>query len=103
MILTFGKHKGSHVRDVPTDYLQWLLHGGTFTFRSEWMKAQVKAEYDRRLNGSSESNHGGLTVDGVESVFRSLSRTWHPDRGGTTEAMQSLADMRDALISRCRG
>ena len=25
MVLTFGKHRGEEVEEVPTDYLNWLL------------------------------------------------------------------------------
>lgn len=25
MILTFGKHRGKELKDVPSDYLQWLM------------------------------------------------------------------------------
>jgi hypothetical protein len=103
LIFDFGKHRGAHVRDVPTDYLQWLLYGGKFTFRNPWMKEQVQAEYDRRVRreGDRGASRGGpgLTADQIEAAYRSTARQWHPDRGGTTEAMQALADYRDMLLS----
>jgi hypothetical protein len=105
VILDFGKHRGSHVRDVPTGYLQWLLYGGKFTFRNQWMKEQVQAEYDRRVRREDDRGGGagqptsGLTAEQIEAAYRSTARRWHPDRGGSTEAMQALADYRDMLLS----
>ena len=26
-VLTFGKHKGEDIEDVPSEYLQWMLSG----------------------------------------------------------------------------
>ena len=31
MRMPFGKHKGTHIRDIPTSYLEWLVENVEFT------------------------------------------------------------------------
>ena len=42
MVLTYGKHRGSDIRDVPREYLEWLLNSSQETV------AAIEAELERR-------------------------------------------------------
>jgi uncharacterized protein (DUF3820 family) len=41
-ILQFGCHKGKHISDVPTSYLDWLLGEG-------WVYPELKDQIERHL------------------------------------------------------
>lgn len=43
-ILTFGKYKGSEIKDIPADYLEW----GSSKLDSPKLKKEFQAELDRR-------------------------------------------------------
>lgn len=47
MILRFGKHKGEHISDVPTEYLEWLLSQNKNTV------ADLEEELERRIAAES--------------------------------------------------
>jgi hypothetical protein len=44
--LTFGKHRGRALRDVPTGYLRWLLSGCDNI--TQWLREEVREELRRR-------------------------------------------------------
>jgi len=46
MTLTFGKHKGADIKDVPLEYLEW----GSNKLESPKLKKQFKEEIKRRLD-----------------------------------------------------
>ncbi len=109
MILTLGKkYKGQNIEDVPTDYLDWMLNSGQFEIKSLWWQNAIRAELDRRAGEQQGRKYTpppppppvrGLTREMVESAYRTAARKWHPDRGGTKEAMQAMADLRDSLLA----
>ena len=43
--MPFGKHKGTPIRDLPSDYIHWVLEN--LNLRDELFKA-LSAEYERR-------------------------------------------------------
>jgi len=44
VVMPFGKHKGTPIRDVPTDYLQWLLQCGD-------VRGELRKEIESVLQG----------------------------------------------------
>lgn len=45
MQLRFGKHRGQHIAEVPSDYLRWILVNLDLF---EWQSEAIQAELDRR-------------------------------------------------------
>src|SRR5690606_22478203 len=96
--MPFGKHRGQPINRVPDDYLEWLL---TIELKP-WLRSEVSTELRRRECRSRSVAPAPTTSGGVNDVldtwFRRLSRTWHPDAGGTKEAMQALNDGRVLML-----
>jgi uncharacterized protein (DUF3820 family) len=97
----FGKYKGKHVRDVPDGYLRWCLRDcdclGT------WLRRSIEAELRRRANTDADAGagrSGGALVDLPALIRRwhaEMSLLFHPDRGGSTAAMQAINHGADRL------
>ncbi|HEX3151234.1 MAG TPA: hypothetical protein VHR66_24360 [Gemmataceae bacterium] len=105
--MNFGKHRNKELKDVPLDYLEWMLFSGKYEFRSISLEAAIREEYDQRINPpkADRPNWGSppkqaVTPDSVDETFRTLSRKYHPDCGGSNEAQQALSDFRDAMLKR---
>ena len=51
IVLTFGKHKGKKLEDVPTDYLEWLVSKA----RDEWMREAAAAVLEAKTASTDNS------------------------------------------------
>ena len=45
-IVSFGKHKGTHIKKVPTDYLRWCVN--------EFKKGKYKTMFEKELKNRNE-------------------------------------------------
>ena len=98
MILKFGKHKGYPIEEIPDGYLQWLFFLETLDRDIEQaVKAEVAARWpDKiqllikppRLRASRKKNPPEQAA--IKTIFRELAKQFHPDRGGSTDAMAAL-------------
>lgn len=104
--MPFGKHRGHRLVDVPTDYLLWCLR--ECSSMKPWTRDAIRREVDRRQYGrreeerrtSSSSSSSSPPVQWaavIQTWYRELSMRWHPDRGGTNEAMAAINDARQRL------
>src|SRR5262245_22954466 len=110
--LTFGKYKGKRINKLPTDYLVWCRD--KCDILTDELRAAIEGELADRADappeGAEESAAGqeaprppkvsplGQTLAGdVRMLFRSLALKYHPDRGGSHEAMRALNDFHDQL------
>jgi hypothetical protein len=87
----FGKYKGFLLRDIPTTYLAYAIE--TFDLPDELMDGLRSEMVDRLELGNYKSD-----FNKVQSIYRQLSKRYHPDAGGTKEAMQAINDFRSALL-----
>jgi hypothetical protein len=89
MTLDFGKYRGYSIRDVPREYLDWLLDSNRRTVR------EIEAELERRdrLDDAELSWAERL----VQAGFRALAQQNHPDRGGNTRDMQAINAANEAM------
>jgi hypothetical protein len=109
--LTFGKHRGCRLDQVPLGYLAWLIESGVA--RQYGLIEAARAEIVSRHNldhVSYMSHHSGaalrLSADIDADVLRrlvvagrrSLARELHPDIGGDLGDMQSVNAATDFLI-----
>lgn len=93
MILAFGKYKGQLLEDVPDNYLEWLDE-------QEWVKGLTRqaldAELKRRfLKSGYTPEPPGFSC--ISSLYKELAKKYHPDKGGSNEAMQAINEFYTAL------
>jgi hypothetical protein len=111
--LNFGKHKGKLVGDVPTSYLFWAwttcenLDYFTRQAIAQELRSRgcdtgygsARGESSRQANAQAGARSGAM-ID-LRAVladwFRQMSRRWHPDTGGSDEAMMAVVDGHDRL------
>jgi len=91
MRMPFGKFKGCEIEEIPTEYLRWLE--GNIPLRGS-----LAIEVDRVLFGNHKLTVA-LDRSTVKRVYRALSLEFHPDRGGSNEAMQALNRFHDELMA----
>jgi hypothetical protein len=99
--MPFGKHKGRLIADVPTGYLQWMLD--TIHDLRPSLRYEVEQELRRRdfdPPPEREANDPSPPVQWsaiISTWYRGLARDYHPDRGGTVEAMQAINEAHERL------
>jgi hypothetical protein len=109
--MPFGKWKGRLLTAIPYSYLSWLLREAT-TIDDDLYDA-VQAELRRRLvdgdagddGGSARGRQGGSAGGGLEARLPDLIQQWyremalayHPDRGGSHEAMKAISRAHERL------
>lgn len=50
MILSFGKHRGKDIEDVPTSYLKWALNSGAIDEDDEVEEVEAELRYRKDHN-----------------------------------------------------
>lgn len=94
MIMTFGKYRGKPLRDIPLDYLQWVL--GNCTRCSPALLAEIKIVLQRVEARPAKSE---LALPAIAARwYRTLAAKFHPDRGGSHEAMKAINRANDLLL-----
>ncbi len=103
MRMPFGKHKGKELEEIPESYLLWIYDHANFaspTLRREIARI-IGVDYSdpNEVHGfggqqrqQEKQQRVGLTTDDLDGWFRRLSRKFHPDRGGSNEAMKALLE-----------
>jgi hypothetical protein len=99
--MPFGKHRGKQLSELPAGYLAWLL---TLPDLNAWLRQALEQEAVRRGMGEyvDESDRGSaialVDLRGlIKRWFSELSLRWHPDRGGSHQAMAALNAAHDRL------
>ncbi len=111
MFMPFGMYRGEPLDQIPISYLLWLLDEADL--RSERLRSAVEAELQARSarhrhrhrqgadEGRQHSEPPGPTAEQLQALvmrwYRTLCLRWHPDRGGTNEAMRGINDAKDLL------
>lgn len=90
MLMPFGKYQGCYVEDLPQNYLRWL-----------WENIDLR---EPLLSAVQDSLQETMDIvkhpdrDTLKRVYREMARKWHPDRGGSTTAMQAVNDFYERLV-----
>lgn len=99
MVFTFGKYAGYALADIPASYLGLAVE--TFTI-PEPLLCQCRAELLRRFGLSGIEPIQAEEVDlrvRIRQTYRELALRYHPDKGGTSEAMQAINDFYQRLTA----
>ena len=118
MTLTFGKHKGMPIDQVPIPYLQWCVSGKCEYIESHpWIKAEILEELARHGHGpgaASADGHATASAANTKEAFKGvINRTWrrlapmyHPDvkqgdheRLIATKQMIAINTFKDELMN----
>lgn len=81
------------MRDIPEDYLEWLLEN--VELRGRLYGAVVDALHRHETFELMPEPE----PDTVRSIYRELAMKYHPDRGGSTTAMAALNEFYERLKS----
>jgi hypothetical protein len=97
MLMPFGKYKGEPIEDIPDNYLQWLI---TEVSLREPLRSAVCLEIAARRDRYCKDN-AVVTIDcaRVKAIYRNMAMKWHPDVGGTIEAMQAVNEFYEELMN----
>jgi hypothetical protein len=96
--MPFGKHKGEYLCEIPADYLRWVLLNCTRI--SAYLRQAIATELAGRgapppPGPTPPSNQVALTSALVRTWPREMIMRFHPDRGGSNEAMQAINHAHD--------
>lgn len=91
----FGKHRGKPLPDIPNGYLAWVLRECDL---DPWLRAAVQCELQRRLDvaygpspGPGPGFHPPVQLgEIIRRWHREMALEFHPDRGGSNEAMKAI-------------
>lgn len=93
--MPFGKHKNKPFSEIPVDYLRWLQKLDL----SAGLRSAVEAELQFR--GENNGRQPSPTPPELDAIvkqwYRRLVLKWHPDRGGSNDAMQAINDAYESL------
>lgn len=112
--MPFGKHKGTPIEDVPESYLRWLLNNcdlGPIIRRAIEKQLGIEGDEDNEPRQRAwtppppPSTHNlRATLDAeVQRLRRKYANQVHPDRGGSTEAMQAVNAFADDVLKAIGG
>ena len=102
--MPFGAHTGTRIEDLPDQYLEWIC-------RQSWLREPLRGQLERehlRRNRKAKTGEprqmrlmsGDMrdrAAELVDAGFRTLSKKYHPDRGGQHEDMVLLSQAKEAL------
>lgn len=92
MRMPFGKHRGTPVDELPENYLTWV-----------WENVRLREPLRSAVEDALFLSCPPAPMpdqDVVKSIYRELAMKWHPDRGGTTSAMQAVNEFYERLTMR---
>jgi hypothetical protein len=94
MQMPFGKYRGWELDEIPEGYLIWVLDN------CRNIAPTLRRLIQRRLGLLDEPRQATPAPDwqgAVQQWYRQLTLDFHPDRGGSTEAMQAINEAYDRL------
>ncbi len=97
MFMTFGKYKGWEITDLPESYAIWLLNNVDLDpTLQRALEAHLGIQIlERRLRRLQEEykqwrERGSIGTDLIASWQRKMAQRFHPDVGGSHEAMKAV-------------
>jgi hypothetical protein len=95
MEMPFGKHKGTKLEEVPKHYLLWILDN------CDMKSPTLKSEIEKILGLQAEERPAVKpSVPDLKPIYRRMASKYHPDRGGSTEAMVAVNEFWEEISRR---
>ena len=85
-----GKYKDCYIKDIPTSYLIFVLEN--FNNLNTSLESYIEMEICERLNMRIKYND-------PKKIFKEMCLKYHPDKGGSHEAMLAILDFYEKLKS----
>jgi hypothetical protein len=89
MLMPFGKHRGVEVEKLPENYVKWL-------WTNIDLREPLLSEVERVIYGLPKASPAPSS-EHIKEVYHDMAMKWHPDRGGSVEAMQAVNDFYERL------
>jgi hypothetical protein len=96
MTMPFGKYAGHPLESIPLSYLSWVLN--TCTNASPHLREEIRRILSAEVESSVKQQRALCSPGLVSQWYRALSREFHPDKGGTHEAMKAVNRGRELLL-----
>lgn len=103
MQMPFGKHRGEEIDDIPEDYLFWCLRN--LENLTPWLRENMEVSLEHRRSRKMPEppqqtcrTDRGAVLSLVNMVHKEMTFRFHPDRGGSNEAMKAV----QAYVERLR-
>jgi uncharacterized protein (DUF3820 family) len=91
MKMPFGKFKGYELEDIEPEYLEWLV-------KKVYLREPLRTAVFEVMEGIDCMDERKMQdPKKVKGVYRDLAMKYHPDRGGTKEAMQAVNEFYERL------
>ena len=90
--MPFGKHKGTCIDQLPASYIEWILEN---TDVDGWLRQQLEKSYEFQLYGGTNN---GDPSHVIKSAYQTSAKKWHPDKGGTHEAMIAVNEFHELIL-----
>jgi hypothetical protein len=90
MKMPFGKYKNQNITDIDTSYLNWLLDN------SSNLDYYLKRFIQNHLE-SLENSFVDVNAEAIKKIYYQLSKKYHPDMGGSNEAMKAINEFYNLL------
>src|SRR5690606_36506550 len=97
----FGKHRGKPLEEIPLDYLHWFYVNCENA--SPYLRVEIGRILREREHDQSEQPSTALTTDVASRWYLRLAVEFHPDRGGSHEAMKAVNRGREVLLEMLEG
>ena len=92
--MPFGKYRDQPIQEIPTKYLRWLLSIDLWPD----LRYAVDQELELRREGFERGpKQAPASKVDVAGWYRQLSMRFHPDRGGSKQAMQAINAAKELL------
>jgi hypothetical protein len=93
--LDFGKYRGYRLDQVPRSYLEWMIR--ECRCASPWLRKQAEALLAEETRDAEQSVPAVSWPSLIRDWYRGLAMEFHPDRGGSVEAMRAINEAHDRL------
>jgi hypothetical protein len=95
--MPFAKHAGKELTAIPTPYLLWTIRAPR-TLDPALRRAICQVLGERGCPAGAETKAAPLDWSVlIRQWYRGLVLDFHPDRGGSHEAMQAINEAHDRL------
>lgn len=71
--------------------------------RNRWKSGSQFSGWGNAFKANDDFKSGELNTDTIKAIFRKLSKKYHPDIGGSNEAMKALGEFKDKMIKIIEG